>query len=58
VHPRCTAFLNEARLYSYKVDKNTGDPTTIIVDAHNHYMDASRYALGGLIRRPTQSLVF
>lgn len=58
VHPRCTAFLNEARLYSYKVDKNTGDPTTIIVDAHNHYMDASRYALGGLIRRPTRSGVF
>jgi phage terminase large subunit len=58
VHPRCTAFLNEARLYSYKVDKNTGDPTTIIVDAHNHYIDAARYALGGLIRRPAQSLVF
>lgn len=51
VHPRCTAFLNEARLYSYKVDKNTGDPTTIVVDAHNHYIDAARYALGGLIRR-------
>ncbi len=55
IHPRCTNFLNEARLYSYKVDKNTGDPTTIIVDAHNHYIDAARYGLGGLIRRPEKA---
>lgn len=52
VHPRCTGFLNEARLYSYKVDRNTGDVTTIVVDAHNHYIDAARYALGPLIRKP------
>jgi phage terminase large subunit len=51
IHPRCTGFLREARLYSYKVDRLTGDPTTIIVDAHNHYMDATRYALGPLIKR-------
>ena len=51
IHPRCTAFLREARMYSYKVDRLTGDPTTIIVDANNHYIDAARYALGPLIRR-------
>jgi phage terminase large subunit len=51
VHPRCTGFVNEARLYSYKVDRLSGDVLTDIVDAHNHYIDASRYALGPMIRR-------
>lgn len=51
IHPRCTAFLREARTYSYKVDRLTGDVLTIIVDANNHYVDAARYALGPLIRR-------
>lgn len=51
IHARCTAFLREARLYSYKVDRLTGDVLTDIVDKHNHYMDASRYALGPLIKR-------
>lgn len=51
IHPRCTEFLREARLYSYKVDRLTGDPLTVIVDAHNHYIDAARYALAPLIKR-------
>lgn len=51
IHPRCTAFLMEARLYSYKVDRLTGDVMKDVVDAHNHYIDAARYALGPLIRR-------
>lgn len=51
IHPRCAAFLREARMYSYKVDRLTGDVLTIIVDAHNHYIDAARYALGPLIKR-------
>lgn len=51
IHPRCTSFLREARLYSYKVDRLTGDVLTDIVDANNHYMDATRYALGPLIKR-------
>jgi len=41
----------EARLYSYKVDKLTGDVTTAIVDAHNHGWDAVRYAVSPMIRR-------
>ena len=49
IHPRCTEFLKEARLYSYKVDRLTGDVLTKIVDAHNHYIDASRYALQPMI---------
>ena len=51
IHPRCTATLREARMYSYKVDRQSGDVLTDIVDAHNHYIDATRYALGPLIKR-------
>lgn len=51
IHPRCRKFLHEARTYSYRVDRLTGDVLTDIVDANNHYIDASRYALGPLIKR-------
>jgi phage terminase large subunit len=37
-------------LYSYKVDRNTGDILRIVVDAHNHYIDALRYAIGPMIK--------
>ncbi|MGW9066984.1 PBSX family phage terminase large subunit [Achromobacter animicus] len=51
IHPRCVQTLREARLYSYKVDRLTGDVLTDIVDANNHYMDATRYALQPMIKR-------
>lgn len=51
IHPRCAQTIREARLYSYKVDRLTGDVLTDIVDANNHYMDATRYALQPLIKR-------
>lgn len=53
IHPRCTKTLHEARTYSYKVDRLTGDVLTDIVDKNNHYIDASRYALAPLIKRRT-----
>lgn len=53
IHPRCKEWLREARLYSYKVDRLTGDVLPDIVDKHNHYMDATRYALAPLIKRST-----
>jgi len=49
IHPRCKNMQQEARLYSYKVN-DAGDPTTTIVDAHNHGWDAVRYALGPMIK--------
>jgi phage terminase large subunit len=49
-HPRCRQFLHEARLYSYKVDRLSGDVMAEVVDRHNHLMDALRYALSPLIR--------
>lgn len=50
IHPRCTNWLDEARKYSYKVDRLTGDVLTDIIDKNNHWIDATRYALGPLIR--------
>ena len=51
VHPRCKNIAQEFRLYSYKVDKQTGDVLPIIVDKHNHGIDAVRYSLDGYIQR-------
>lgn len=45
IHPRCQQAITEFRLYSYKVDRLSGDPQDTIVDAYNHYIDAVRYAL-------------
>lgn len=57
IHPRCTHQAQEARLYSWKIDKNQvddkGKPVIlpIPVDRHNHTWDADRYALDGYITR-------
>ena len=50
IHPRCEHMIEEARLYSYKVDKRTGDILPKIVDAHNHLWDAIRYGAEPMIR--------
>jgi phage terminase large subunit len=51
IHPRCKETIRETRLYSYKVDRLSGDILPEIVDSNNHYMDSLRYALSPLIRR-------
>lgn len=51
IHPRCVHMAQEARLYSYKVDRQTEDVLTDIVDKHNHCWDAVRYGHDGLITR-------
>lgn len=53
IHPRCEHTAEEARLYSYKVDKRTGDVMPEIVDKHNHCIDAIRYAVEPLTPRST-----
>jgi phage terminase large subunit len=50
IHPRCRHTIEEARLYSYKVDRLSGDVLADVVDKHNHCWDAIRYALQPLIR--------
>lgn len=51
IHPRCKRTIEEARMYSYKVDRLSGDVMPVIVDAHNHYIDAIRYACAPMIRQ-------
>lgn len=51
LHPRCRELAQEFRLYSYKTDRHTGDVMPDIVDAHNHGIDALRYALAPMVRR-------
>jgi phage terminase large subunit len=57
IHPRCTETIKETRLYSYAVDRLTGDILPKIVDANNHYIDALRYAIAPLIRQPAQVFI-
>jgi phage terminase large subunit len=51
IHPDAPGTAREFRLYSFKVDRLTGDILPVIVDAHNHYIDPIRYALNPLIQR-------
>jgi phage terminase large subunit len=50
IHPRCVHAAQEFRLYSYKVDKLSGDVLVDIVDRDNHIIDACRYGLQPLIK--------
>jgi phage terminase large subunit len=51
VHSRCVETIKEMRLYSYKVDRLSGDVLPVLVDANNHYIDAIRYALGPMVKQ-------
>ena len=50
IHPDCPETAREFRLYSYKVDRLSGDILPILLDCNNHYIDALRYALEPMIR--------
>lgn len=45
VHPRCMQVQEEFRMYSFKIDRLSGEILPVVVDKWNHYMDATRYAL-------------
>lgn len=49
IHPRCEETARECRLYSYKIDRMSGDILPIPLDLNNHYIDATRYALEPMI---------
>ena len=57
VHPDCTHTAEEMRLYSYKTDKRTGDVLPVLLDKHNHCIDAIGYALTPLIKIPERTLM-
>lgn len=57
IHPECKHAIEEASLWSFKVDKKTGDVLPQVQDGNDHIWDAVRYALAPLIKRRTVSTV-
>jgi phage terminase large subunit len=51
IHPRCEHAIEEARLWSYKVDKLSGDVLPDLKDGNEHTWDGVRYSLTPLIQR-------
>jgi len=58
IHPRCKETINEFNLYSYKVDRLSGDILPVIVDNYNHLIDALRYALEPIMKNRKKALLF
>ena len=54
IHPHCVHAQEEARLWSYRRDRLTGDVLPDVKDGNDHCWDAVRYALGPPVR-PTTS---
>lgn len=52
IHPRCTETAAEARLWSYKVDRISGDVLPDLKSGNDHCWDAARYALQPMIKNP------
>lgn len=57
VHPRCKLTAAEMATYSYEVDKKTGEVLPLLEDKNNNAIDALRYALEGLRRAPSPTVV-
>ncbi|HEM8307481.1 TPA: PBSX family phage terminase large subunit [Providencia rettgeri] len=55
IHPKCKETAKEARLYSYKTDRITGEVLPVILDANNHCWDAVRYGLDGYITQKSNA---
>ena len=49
IHPRCTHTAEEARLWSFKTDRLSGDVLPQLLDKHNHVWDAVGYALEPMV---------
>lgn len=50
INPNCENTIREFSLYSYKVDRLSGEITPEIIDKDNHTIDAIRYALERFIK--------
>lgn len=53
IHTRCVNTIEEFRLYSFKVDRLSGEVLPIIVDKWNHYIDAARYGIEKIRKKNT-----
>ncbi|HGE8410810.1 TPA: PBSX family phage terminase large subunit [Serratia marcescens] len=54
IHPRCKNVAREARLWSYKTDRITGEVLPKLADGNEHCWDGIRYSLDGHIKRKGQ----
>lgn len=50
IHPRCVNTAREAKLWSYKTDRNSGLVLPVLQDGNDHCFDAIRYALCRVIQ--------
>ena len=51
IHPRCKHAIEEARLWSYKIDRLSGDILPKAADGNDHIWDAARYALEPIMKK-------
>ena len=56
IHPRCKNVAIEARMWSYKTDRITGEVLPKLADGFEHCWDGIRYGLDGHIKRKSQSV--
>lgn len=56
IHSRCENTLKEFDLYSYKVDRQSGDILPVLIDKYNHAIDALRYALEPIMKKRRNTL--
>lgn len=50
ISPDCPNTIQEARLWKYKTDRQSGDVLPVLIDANNHAFDAIRYSLEPLLK--------
>ncbi len=50
IDPSCANAIRDARLWSYKTDRLTGDPLPTLLDGNDHAWDAIRYGAEPIIR--------
>ena len=53
IHPRCVQTINEFKMYSYAIDRHSGEIKSDVADKWNHCIDALRYALSKYIKKET-----
>lgn len=57
VHPRCVNFITEISNYTWDTDTKTGKRLNKPIDDFNHLMDAMRYAMEGIRKKPKVSFL-
>ena len=58
INPECKNIADEARKWSFKVDKHTKDVLPVLIDKHNHGWDAVRYGAAPMIRKQGGNVLF